>query len=363
MKTQLGSRIFSVPVLSALLGCLTSVGLNAAEATAETTRITISTMPGLRFDLAAFSVKPGTPVELTFTNQDEMAHNLVITAPGARQEIVNAALLMGANAEARAFVPDSPKVLWATKLVPGSGSTILQFNAPEALGDYPYVCTFPGHGFVMFGTMIVTTDPKPPVRNIETASVPVSQAAVHAAMGHTQQTKVIRQFMPNAGPASIAVGLPGDYSYCWDAGACRFRYAWQGGFVEEVYRRPERLMGEVFYREEAGFPLRIGTDPTVVPDQIQFRGYRFDAMGSPEFEYEVNGLLVQEFIEVREGHLVRRFRTNAAGKTVWFAIPADRAAQVSATGTKENSGNAGQFFKFEGAAAKEFYVTISRPAK
>ena len=363
MKTQLGSKIFSVPIISVLLSCLTSVGFNAAEAP-EKTLLTISTMPGLRFDLIAFSVKPGAAVELTFTNEDEMAHNLVITTPGARQEIVNAALLLGANAEARAFVPDSPKVLWATKLVAGSTSTILQFKAPEALGDYPYVCTFPGHGFVMFGTMVVTTDPKPPVRNIEAASVPVSRTAIdHAAMGHLPQTKVIRQFMPNAGPASIAVGLPGDYSYCWDAGACRFRYAWQGGFVEEVYRRPERLVGEVFYREEAGFPLRIGSDPMVVPDQIQFRGYSFDAMGSPEFEYEVNGLLVQEFIEVREGLLVRRFRTNAAGKTVWFAVPADRAAQVSATGMKENSGNAGPFFKFEGAEAKEFYVTISPPAK
>ena len=346
-------------ILMALLGAQVAPEARAAES--AVTRISIGTMPGLRYDTAAFSVRPGSEVELTFTNQDEMIHNLVITAPGARQEILTAALALGANATELGFVPASPKVLWATKLVSANTSATLRFKAPDTLGDYPYVCTFPGHGFVMFGTMIVTTDPKPPVKNSATDAV----VAQMESMVHGSKTQVIRQFMPNAGPASIAVGLPGDYSYCWDAGACRFRYAWKGGFVVEVYRRPERLVGDIFYREEAGFPLRIGSDPEAVPDRIQFRGYSFDAIGSPEFDYEVNGVLVHEFIEMVAGKLVRRFRTNAEGKTIWFAIPSDGGTLLTATGTKVNSSgkNPGQFFKFDGTAAKEFYVTVTPPDK
>jgi hypothetical protein len=41
-----------------------------------------------------------------------------------------------------------------------------------------------------------------------------------------------RMFMPGASPAAIAVALPGQDSLCWDAGQCRFRYAWSGGFVD-----------------------------------------------------------------------------------------------------------------------------------
>ena len=278
-------------LLCAAFGLVPIASANAAES--SVTVITIGTLPGLRYDTAAFYVRPGSEVELTFTNQDEMVHNLVVTAPGARTEILTAALQLGANAEARGFVPDSPKALWATKLVAAKQSFTLRFKAPEALGDYPYVCTFPGHGFLMFGTMVVTTDPKPPLKNDEDPSAMPAMAS----MAHTAKTQVIRQFMPNAGPASIAVGLPGDYSYCWDAGACRFRYAWKGGFVAEVYRRPERIIGEIFYREEPGIPLRFGADPEAIPTKFQFRGYSFDAMGSPEFEYEVEGVQIREFIE------------------------------------------------------------------
>ena len=54
-------------------------------------------------------------------------------------------------------------MLWATKVVPTGQSHSLKFTAPKALGDYPYVCTIPGHGILMLGTMTVTTTPRPPV--------------------------------------------------------------------------------------------------------------------------------------------------------------------------------------------------------
>ena len=38
--------------------------------------------------------------------------------------------------------------------------------------------------------------------------------------------------MPDASPASIAVALDDTNSLCWDAGTCRLRYAWTGGFID-----------------------------------------------------------------------------------------------------------------------------------
>jgi azurin len=52
------------------------------------------------------------------------------------------------------FVPDSPDVLHATKLINHGEIARLRFTAP-AQGKYPYVCTFPGHWRTMNGVMDV----------------------------------------------------------------------------------------------------------------------------------------------------------------------------------------------------------------
>ena len=128
--------------------------------------------------------------------------------------------------------------------------------------------------------------------------------------------------MPDAGPASIAVDLPGGVSYVWDAGAGRFRYAWTGGYVTlppSPERGLARINGAVFYRE-AAFPLRVGATSAVPPKSIEFKGYTIDADRIPEFEIVVDGVTVRERVEVRGGRLVRRFRI-AGATTMWFAVP------------------------------------------
>jgi len=55
----------------------------------------------------------------------------------------------------RHFVPDHPAILWSTKLVAPGGRAVLTFTAPKTPGDYPYVCTFPGHWRIMNGVMEV----------------------------------------------------------------------------------------------------------------------------------------------------------------------------------------------------------------
>jgi hypothetical protein len=273
---------------------------------------------------------------------------------------VQAALSLGAGAAERDFVPPTPDVLWAAKVVPTGESFTLKFTAPKALGNYPYVCTIPGHGITMFGTMTVTSTPRPPVMTSVDLPATSMDPVAHAATPASRAT-VMRGFMPDAGPASIAVQLPGGVSYVWDTGAGRFRYAWTGGYMTmppSPERGLARIIGEVFYREPA-FPLRFGATPATAPKLVEFKGYTIDSMRIPEFETVVDEVTVRERAEVKDGKLVRRFRITGA-TTAWFAIPDGVTGLEVTGGTRE-----GSFYKFTGAAAQEFtvaYAIVGLPA-
>lgn len=109
----------------------------------------------LRFTVHQFTVKANQPVELTFDNNDLMQHNLLVVMPGAADEIAQQAIDLGDKGPAKAYVPDNPKVLYATKLLDPKQKQTLKFKAPQTPGDYMYVCTFPGHGPTMRGVMKV----------------------------------------------------------------------------------------------------------------------------------------------------------------------------------------------------------------
>lgn len=344
---------FLLSALAMLLGVL------PATAAAQTpTVVRIGTLPGLRFDTSAFFVRPGAEIELVFSNSDEMIHNLVITRVGARERVVQAAISLGAGAADRDFVPPSPDVLFATKVVATGQAFTLKFTAPKELGDYPYVCTLPGHGILMFGTMTVTTTPRAAVKApLEMPAPATTDHSAHTGAPVTRGT-VMRGFMPEAGPASIAVQLPGGVSYVWDSGAGRFRYAWTGGYMT-MPASPERglarINGEIFYRE-AAFPLRIGNTPGVPPKLVEFKGYTLDGNRIPEFETSVDGVSVRERVEVTGGRLVRRFLV-AGAATVWFRVPEGVVGLEVPGGTRE-----GEFYKLTGALARQFTVTYAVPS-
>ncbi len=121
------------------------------------TRLTIGVAPQMKFDKNELEVEAGAGVELAFTNNDPMPmmHNLVIVKPGSRLEIVTAAATMGAAGMANSFVPQSDKVIAYTPLVLTGNTYKLYFKAPAKPGKYEYICTYPGHGLTMWGTLNV----------------------------------------------------------------------------------------------------------------------------------------------------------------------------------------------------------------
>ncbi|HTL56135.1 MAG TPA: plastocyanin/azurin family copper-binding protein [Candidatus Limnocylindrales bacterium] len=114
----------------------------------------------MRFDKQLLVVEVGKPVGITLQNDDAMPHNLAILKPGSLEEIGQAAEKMQAepDAEGRLYVPSSPKVLYATRLVPPAQKVQLTFTAPTEPGEYPFVCTFPGHWRRMVGTLAIVPD-------------------------------------------------------------------------------------------------------------------------------------------------------------------------------------------------------------
>lgn len=115
----------------------------------------IGTIPGLKFDQPEVEVPAGSKVQLVFNNNDDMLHNLVIVKPGKGDAVGKLAMDMGLNGSQLAYVPASADVLFNTCLLQPETSQRIYFTAPEKPGNYPYVCTFPGHYTVMKGIMKV----------------------------------------------------------------------------------------------------------------------------------------------------------------------------------------------------------------
>jgi azurin len=109
------------------------------------------------FDLKWFAVQAGKSVQIVLANPDTMPHNLVIGQPGSLQDIgtKGGVMPLPSDPDVKPYVPDTPLVLNATRLVNSGETERLTFTAPAKPGEYVYLCTFPGHFVRMYGVMLV----------------------------------------------------------------------------------------------------------------------------------------------------------------------------------------------------------------
>lgn len=346
-----------LPALYISLLCLAFRGVGLAQ---DAEPIEIKAAAGLRFDPPRFVVKPGAKVALDIENTDDMAHNFVLVAPGARLEIVNAAMTMPITPE-QTFLPPSDNILQHTPvLIPGKAAS-LEFTAPATEGVYPYVCTYPGHGLVMYGAMYVRKDATlPPLAEDENLPELVRDAAKTAPL-HAYPAEPpywYRIFLRDSGPASIAVALPGGQNYCWDAGACRLRYAWRGAFVDPMPHWRENgdafaeVKGTIYYRPGV-FPLRFG-DPKKVPAEVRFRGFNV-VEKFPEFHYDVGGVDVRELIKpAHHGGLEITYKVTGAKNGLTYVMEPGAGVEAASTVGKFADG----VLKVSAEKAKLFTVSL-----
>jgi azurin/glucose/arabinose dehydrogenase len=122
----------------------------------ELVEVRIGTIPEkMQYDVKVFEVKMGARVKVTFVNHDFMPHNIVFAQPKSADEVGMAAIQLGADGFSKQFVPESEKILIASKLLQNKQEELLEFKAPDTVGDYDFLCTFPGHHLLMRGVMKV----------------------------------------------------------------------------------------------------------------------------------------------------------------------------------------------------------------
>jgi azurin len=103
----------------------------------------------MKFSVVSIPAKRGEQLRVRLLSKGAMpkiamAHNFVLLAKAASQVKFVAA---AAQARATDFIPAEMKdqVLAFTALA-GAGETVeVTFKVPNVAGDYPYLCTFPGH--------------------------------------------------------------------------------------------------------------------------------------------------------------------------------------------------------------------------
>ena len=117
----------------------------------------IGMLAGMRFNKSTLTVKAGAKVALDVINDDptKMMHNWALVSKGSLNKVLQAALTLGPKAIELNFVPDIPEVLTSTPQVAPDRKFTLYFTAPTEPGQYPYVCTYPGHGQLMRGILNV----------------------------------------------------------------------------------------------------------------------------------------------------------------------------------------------------------------
>jgi azurin len=160
----LATRLLVVPATS-LLTLLPFSPAARADKTARATeahaqqavQLAVSTKGNeLSFVPDTLTAHAGQAVSLVFKNSADSAsglkHNWVLVKPGAKDKVVSASLQAG---QQKNYVPDSPDVIAHTALLnPGESATV-QFTVPQAPGDYPFFCSFPGHSELLKGTLHV----------------------------------------------------------------------------------------------------------------------------------------------------------------------------------------------------------------
>lgn len=112
----------------------------------------------LMYDKKALTAKAG-KIKITLDNNSAIPqpHNLLILKPGTKDKVIALAnaMLTDPNAMAKDYIPESPDIIQHTKLVqPGQkAELVVEITEP---GEYPYLCTFPGHSILMNGVLTVT---------------------------------------------------------------------------------------------------------------------------------------------------------------------------------------------------------------
>ena len=134
-------RSVAVPLLLTL-----AIGASAA---AQARTVELVATDNMKFSTQTIEARAGETLHVVVRTSGQMpkiamAHNFVLLNKTAKVvDFVTAAM----NARATDFVPADKKAdVIAHTALAGAGETVeVTFKVPSAAGEYPYLCSFPGH--------------------------------------------------------------------------------------------------------------------------------------------------------------------------------------------------------------------------
>jgi azurin len=103
------------------------------------------------------TARAGTVLEIVLNDIDFMQHNLLVLKPGSMERVGAAAAQLSQVPEgvSMQYILTVPDVLFATPLANPDQKFSLKFRVPDIPGDYPYICSYPGHWRMMNGMLTV----------------------------------------------------------------------------------------------------------------------------------------------------------------------------------------------------------------
>lgn len=138
------SSIFTITIVTLflLLG-----GANPPSDTPRTIEVTGS--DNLQFSVSEIEASPGDTLRIVLTTESSlppsaMSHNFVVVEPDIEMmSFINAS----SQASDQGYIATDFKdqIIASTDMVGDSETSQTTFVVPDKPGEYPYVCTFPGH--------------------------------------------------------------------------------------------------------------------------------------------------------------------------------------------------------------------------
>jgi azurin/sugar phosphate isomerase/epimerase len=119
--------------------------------------IVVEAALGLQFVQKQLTARAGERLTIRFKNPDVVPHNWLLAKPGSLQRLGDKVNLMITDPQglAKHYVPDSEDVIAHTDMTQPKAEFVIHISTPKEPGEYPYLCTFPGHWMVMNGVLKV----------------------------------------------------------------------------------------------------------------------------------------------------------------------------------------------------------------
>lgn len=133
---------------SSLVPGVAETGLHA-QAPAPSRTVTVTVDDTMKFNVAEINAKPGETLKIRLlavgtAPKSAMSHNFVLLQTGSNQIVFADAAAKSASTD---YIPPALKssILASTILVGNGESAEVVFKVPAKPGNYPFLCTFPGH--------------------------------------------------------------------------------------------------------------------------------------------------------------------------------------------------------------------------